>query len=170
MKKIEVSDEMYAKLVTLATEMTEQDPRGTRMPHLFQVRTDERVYDWSMNGDYACWIYDTECYDYHTKEDMYAIITEYCEGYDIPAPHIDDFDGYDMESWLEDKGFKQCSWSINHKYENAFFTAKGCQEHIKANKHNLANPLDYLNHAFRNPEMDLVTEFLCGLVGKEPHQ
>jgi len=38
MKTIEVSDEMYEKLVSIGTEMTTQDPRGTKMTHLFQVR------------------------------------------------------------------------------------------------------------------------------------
>lgn len=56
MKTIEVSDEIYAKLIELATEMTTQDPRGTRMPHMFQIRDWKRVYDWDLNGDTRVWI------------------------------------------------------------------------------------------------------------------
>jgi hypothetical protein len=45
MKTIEISDEMHAKLIELATEMTTQDPLGTRMPHMFQIRDWKKVYD-----------------------------------------------------------------------------------------------------------------------------
>ena len=51
MKTIEVSEEMHAKLIELATEMTSQDPRGTRMPHMFQIRDWKKVYDAELNGD-----------------------------------------------------------------------------------------------------------------------
>ena len=50
MKSIEISDEMHAKLIELATEMTTQDPRATKMPHLFQIRDWKRVYDWLSNS------------------------------------------------------------------------------------------------------------------------
>ena len=50
-KTIEISDEMYDKLIELANEMTTQDPRGTRMPHMFQIRDWKRVYDWELNGN-----------------------------------------------------------------------------------------------------------------------
>lgn len=56
MKTIEVSDEMYDSLIQLATEMVEQDKRGTRMPHLFQIRDWERVYDDNLNSDVRVFI------------------------------------------------------------------------------------------------------------------
>ena len=56
MKTIEVSDEVYAKLIELANEMTTQDPRGTRMPHMFQIRDWKKVYDESGNGDHPFWL------------------------------------------------------------------------------------------------------------------
>ena len=31
-------------------------------------------------------------------------------------------------------------------------------------------PIDFLNHCWRNPEMELVSEFLCGLVNKKIHK
>ena len=51
MKTIEVSDEMYDKLVELSKEMLSQDPRCTRMPHLFQVRETKRIYGVDGNFD-----------------------------------------------------------------------------------------------------------------------
>ena len=55
-KTIEVSDEMYDKLIELATEMTTQDPRGTRMPHMFQIRDWKKVYDAELNGDVSIFL------------------------------------------------------------------------------------------------------------------
>jgi hypothetical protein len=170
-KNIEVPQEMYDKLMALATEMTTQDMRITAMPHLFQVREEERVYDWGCNGDNHCFIYDGEyeC-DYEDENDLGDIIKSYCANRDIESPNLQKMDMDDMIEWLEDKGYDRCSWSIRHLYKNSFLTAKACQEHIESNKHHYTNPTDYLNHAFRNPEMELVSEFLCGLVGKKPHR
>ena len=70
MKTIEVSDEMYAKLIELATEITEQDPRGTRMPHMFQIRDWKKVYDWSLNGNTKVWIDRGYSIEVETFNDM----------------------------------------------------------------------------------------------------
>jgi hypothetical protein len=54
MATIEISDEMHAKLIELATEMTTQDMRGTRMPHMFQIRDYKQVVDWGFFISYLC--------------------------------------------------------------------------------------------------------------------
>ena len=54
MKTIQVSDEMHKKLMALAKEMTKQNPRATRMPHLFQIRTTEEVSAYDGCGE-ECW-------------------------------------------------------------------------------------------------------------------
>ena len=51
MKTIQVSDEMYESLMELSKEMTSQDPMGTRMPHLFQVRTTEECAAYNGCGE-----------------------------------------------------------------------------------------------------------------------
>ena len=57
-----------------------------------------------------------------------------------------------------------------NRNKNAFLTAKGCKDHIEKNSYHYNDPIDYLNCAWRNPEMELISKFLCGLVGKEPHK
>jgi len=47
---------------------------------------------------------------------------------------------------------------------------KACKEHIEQNHYHYNNPKDYLVHAFRNPEMETVLEFLCGITGGELHK
>jgi hypothetical protein len=70
MKTIEVSDEMYDNLVLLATEMVTQDPRCTAMPHLFQIQTEKKVYDWSCNGHTKVWIDVGDQIEIETYEDL----------------------------------------------------------------------------------------------------
>ena len=174
MKKIEVSDEMYDNLINLANEMTSQDPRGTKMPHLFQIRTKYKVYDWSLNGNERIWIDRNGDPD---EIESYEDLVYYLENLEIEIPENlknmweDRFDS-DLKDFLNDKcpDLEQCSYSWEYKYENAFLTAKGCKDHIEKNSYHYNDPIDYLNCAWRNPEMELISKFLCGLVGKEPHK
>lgn len=179
MKTIEVSDEMYNQLIALATEMTTQDPRCTRMPHMFQIQTRYKVYDWGLNGDTKCYINgETEI---ETCEELIDLLKDYDIEYpsDIEKMWEDNwwssddekFEGKDLNEFIGEvlPDLKECSYSWNYKYENTFFTAKACKEHIESNHYHYNDPKDYLNHAWRNPEMELVTKFLCGLVGKEMH-
>lgn len=172
MKTIEVSDETYAKLIELATEMTSQDPRGTRMPHMFQIRDWKRQYDWGLNGDTRCWV-DSDG-DYTVIETLEEF-KEYLEGQGIEEPeNIEEFweDHWELEDWISDNcnNLQQCSYSMEPVYINCFLTAKAAQEHLDSNYYHYHKDADvYLNHAWRNDEADLVSEFLCGLVDKKPH-
>jgi hypothetical protein len=171
MKTIEVSEEMYDKLIGLATEMTTQDPRGTKMPHMFQIRDWKKQYDWGLNGNTHIWVGD-----YGEEIETLDEFKEYLEnnGIDIPE-NIEDVwnEHWDMEDFLEEKNIvlKQCSYSLVPEYTNHFLTAKAGEEHLRLNDYHYHKDADvYLNHAWRNPEMEMVSEFLCGLVGKEPHK
>jgi hypothetical protein len=172
MKSIEISDEMYAKLIELATEMTTQDPRGTRMPHLFQIRDWKRVYDWNLNGNIKCWIDPSA--DFCVVETL-ADLKDYLENCDIlPPENIEELweDGYDIQDWIEEncEDLKECSYSMEPVYTNSFLTAKAAQAHLDTNDYHYHKDADvYLNHAWRNPEAELVTEFLCNLVNKKMH-
>jgi hypothetical protein len=62
------------------------------------------------------------------------------------------------------------SYSMEPFYTNCFLTAKAAQEHINKNYYHYHKNADvYLNHAWRNPEAELVSGFLCSLVDKELH-
>jgi hypothetical protein len=165
---IEVPDEMYEKLIELATEMTTQDPRGTRMPHMYQIQEKKKVYDWGLNGDVRIWV-NGDGYEIETFEEF----SEYLNDNVTKVPeNIKDLweDHWELESWIEkNTDLKPCSYSYEPVYHNHFLTAKGCKEHIQRNGYHYNDPVDYLNHAWRNPEMELVSEFLCSLVGKKMH-
>ena len=173
MKNIEVSEEMYNKLIELATEMTTQDPRATRMPHMFQIRDWKKVYDWGLNGDTRIWVGD-----YQEEIETLDDFKEYLESHGIEYDESqltelwnDDRD-FGLPDWIEEncQNLRECSYSMEPVYVNHFLTAKSAEEHLKSNYYHYHKDADvYLNHAWRNPEMDTISEFLCSLVGKKPH-
>jgi hypothetical protein len=171
-KTIEVSDEMYDNLIQLATEMATQNPRGTKMPHIFQIRDWEKVWDDNCNGDVHCYI-DTEDGELdiiHTYEDM----VEYLKYRDIDEPADlqemwDDAYHWDLDDWVDENlpELRKTSYSMSPIYKNSFLTAKAAEEHLEGNDYHYHKDADiYLNHAWRNPEAELVSEFLIGLIGK----
>jgi len=170
MKNIEVSDELYDSLYELAKEMTVQDPRGTRMPHIFQIRDWKRVYDSDLNGDKHIFI-DTNS-DYLEIESI-DDFKEYLFEHDINIPdNINEIweDYFELDNFVDEycPDLKKTTYSLEPFYVNSFFTAKSAQKHLDLNYYHYHKDADiYLNHAWRNSEMELVSEFLCSLVGKD---
>ena len=179
-KKIEVSDEMYDKLIELATEMTTQDMRGTRMPHMFQIRDWKKVYDWKCNGHEIIWIDPSESFEVETLDDL----IDYLSG----SGYFDEMEDYQEQSevaeitrlweeneigdWISEncEDLEECSYTMEPVYINSFLTAKAAEEHLRLNHYRYHKDAQiYLNHAWRNPEAELVSTFLCNLVGKDLH-
>ena len=174
MKTIEVSDKMYAKLIELATEMTTQDPRGTRMPHIFQIRDWEKVFDADLNGDTHIFLDRGYGIEIETVNQLVNYLEESEIEFDeskIREMWGDDFD-FELTDWIEENvdSLERHSYSLQPVYINSFLTAKAAQEYLNRNHyHHHKNADVYLNHAWRNSEAELVSEFLCNLVGKELH-
>jgi hypothetical protein len=170
MKIIEVNDETYSKLIELANEMINQDNRGTRMPHIFQIRDWKKVYDSDLNGDKHIFI-DTNN-DYNEIESIDEF-KEYLSNNDINIPdNINEiWDDYlELDDFVDEycPDLKKTSYSLEPFYVNSFFTAKSAQKHLDLNYYHYHKDADvYLNHAWRNSEMELVSGFLCSLVGKD---
>ena len=175
MKNIEVTDEMYSSLMELSKEMTTQDMRGTRMPHLFQVQETKKVPAYDGCGD-VFW-YNHECeQELRANKEIIEWLSE--DGNELSTSIIEKgvseakfeaMDIWTLHELLEKKGFSKFYDNDGYTYSNAFFTSKGCDEHIRTNKHNLHSPINFLNHAFRNAEMELVSKFLCELSGGKLH-
>lgn len=169
MKTIEVSDETYEFLINLSKELNSQNHRGTRMPYIFQIEQVEEIPTSDGCGD-EVWICDGHvCL--RTDEDIKQAVFEYKEWDLDNEDHqnlFDDLDSYDIEQILEEN-YSKHSITTQKRYTNAFFTEKACVEHIKANDYHYSSPRDYLNHAFRNPEIEGVMKFLCELTGGKLH-
>jgi len=175
---IEIDQDVYNQLVELAKEMTTQDMRGTRMPHMFQIRDWKKVYDAELNGDTVFWLDRGNGIEIETVESLIEYLTD-CE-VEFDADEIKEmwdswkdmmFDD-DLKDWLEENRIEleEYSYSLEPEYTNCFLTAKAAHEHLYSNYYHYHEKADvYLNHAWRNPEAELVSTFLCNLVGKEMH-
>lgn len=164
-KTIEVSDEMYSFLMELSKELNIQDHRGTAMPYFFQIQTQEEVAVPEGCG--------TECFfmDDHkieTDKEIQEAIYDYYGG-KFSKKQVREMDAWEQENTLKVIGFRKVYYDFKNKYENAFLTAKACKEHIRLNSYHYHKPVDYLTHAFRNPELEMVLKFVCELTGDKIH-
>ena len=162
MKTIEITDQMYDFLMELSKEINSQDHRCTRMPYFFQVQTTEAVSVGEGQGE-EIWHQDGSILE--TQEEIDEAVKELLDGTE-PMPE----DNYEKELTLEEAGWCKVNRDYTEVYQEAFFTAKACKEHIAINKHNYREPVDFLSGSFRNPELELVMKFLCELSGGELHK
>ena len=170
---IEIQDDMYAKLIELANEMSSQDPRCTRMPHMFQIRDWKKVYDFELNGNTRILVGDyqeeIETFD-GFKEHLESSEIEYDETMLDELWHNDR--DFGLPDWIEENcpGLRECSYSMEPVFINCFLTAKAAEEHLRLNHYHYHKDADvYLNHAWRNSEAELVSSFILSLIGKEMH-
>ena len=183
MKTIELTDEMYEALMELSKEMTTQNMRGTAMPHMFQIRTTEEVAAYDGQGE-EIWV-DEDGLELRDEEEMRTYISEHLYENEDNLPEDEDeaereakalvaeMDSYDLEDYLENvhsDNWRKVNVITEYRYQNTFFTAKACEEHIKSNSYHYKDPVSYLKHAWRNPEMELVSKFLCELSGGKIHK
>ena len=169
MKNIQVTDEMHEFLMNLSKELKEQDNRATAMPYFFQVRETKEVpahagcgeetfysseYEIELrtDADKVEWIKDNE-------EEFFGTV------YEEDVKNV----GAHTSKWVLDYmlmellDFKKYYINTNYTYSNIFFTSKACDEHIRINKHYLKQPLNHLNHAYKNKEMEMIFKFLLEL-------
>lgn len=166
MKTIQLSDEMHAALMEISKGLNNQSHRGTAMPYFFQVQTEHQIAVPEGNGNEA-WYMDEGTIE--TEKEIVDTIYDYKCG-KMTKKKIKELDSYDKEEILEEAGWRKVYYDYEKRLENAFFTEKACEHHIKINSHNLNKPHSYLSHAFRNPEMETVLTFLCELSGGKIHR
>ena len=58
---------------------------------------------------------------------------------------------------------KEYEFNYAFKEQNCFFTAKACDEHIAKNHYHYKEPCSFGNTFWRNPEMQLIANFLVEL-------
>lgn len=166
MKKIEVSEEMFDFLTNISKELNSQDHRGTAMPYFFQIQTKRQIAVPEGNGIEA-WFYDGAMIE--TDEEIEKAVNEYKE-WDKETSEFNELEDYEIEDILEKAGYRKVNYDYERVLENAFLTSKACDEHIKKNSHNLSSPVNYLSHAHRNPEMEMIQKFLVELTGGKLHK
>jgi len=159
MKTIEITDEMYDFLMELSKELNTQDNRATAKPYFFQIQTNEEVGVPEGCGEKA-WYYDGA--KIQTQEEIDQVVFDY---YDpkYTMDEIKKMDEWDKLDMIEKQGWRKVYFDYKHEYQNAFLTAKACKEHIRLNHYHYREPVDYLQHAFRNYELEMVLRFISGL-------
>lgn len=171
-KKIEVTDEIYEFLMNLSKEIKEQDNRATAMPYIFQVRETKEIPAHKGSGEEVFYSseYETELRTDKDKVEWIKEHEEYFIGtmFEEEAKDVGNHTNtWDLDSMLEELDFDEFYVDTDYVYSNAFFTSKACDEHIRINKHNLEQPVNYLSHAYRNVEMEMMYKFLSGLTNNE---
>lgn len=166
MKQINITDEMYNSLMELSKELNTQSHRSTAMPYFFQIQTTKKVAVPEGNGTIG-YAYDGSTIE--TEEEINQVIFEYKDE-KIPLKEIAKMNNYEQSEILNEAGWREVNFDYKEEYQNAFMTEKACKEHIRLNNYHYNKPIDYLQHAFRNPELELVLKFLCELSGGELHK
>ena len=165
MKTIQVTDDLYDKLMEMSKKLNTQSHRATAMPYFFQVMETKRIYGIDSNYDSNgyVWMKDS-CNTEPNREDMIERLMN--EGLVIPETITDD----ELDDFMEDAGYEKVYYRNQKVFSNAFFTEDACKNHIKGNRHHYKEPTDFLTHGFRNPELELVQQFLCELSGGGLHK
>lgn len=165
MKTIQVTDELYNKLMEMSKKMNTQSHRATAMPYFFQVMETKRIYgiDSDYDNDGFVWVKDGDEIE-PNREDMIESLLN--DGFVIPETLTDD----ELDEFMEDAGYVSVYYRNQEIYSNAFLTEDACKNHIKGNMHHYEQPSDFLSYAFRNPELELVQQFLCELSGGKLHK
>lgn len=166
MKTIQISEEMNDFLVNLSKELNTQSHRGTAMPYFFQIQTKKKIAVPEGNGIEA-WHMDGSLIE--SYEEIEEAVNEY-KDWDEHTTEFNHLQYDEVESILQEAGYSKVNYDYEEVLENAFFTSKACDEHIKKNSHNLSDPVNYLSHAFRNPEMEMIMKFLVELTGGQLHK
>jgi hypothetical protein len=162
MKTIYVEDATYDFLMELSKELNSQNNRATAVPYFFQIETDEEIAVPDGCGTHA-WYYDGSKIE--TDEEIVRQIFDYYDG-EKPIEDIKKLSESEKEEELKNMGWNECNYDYMKKYQNAFLTEKACRAHIAGNQHHYNKPIDYLSHAFRNPELEMVLVFIMGLTKK----
>lgn len=172
MKTIEISDEMYEKLERISNEMNTQDHRGTRAPYIFRilVPNSRPASEWCW--DFSVWIHDWEEAFRDENNDFLSEAEEYIKWYFSEEDYEDiDFSSeWDVEGFLEEN---EITRHESEKYEEQkwfFLTHESAKRHWESNKHHYPDEFnDYLDHCWRDPDMEAVQQFLFELTGGKLH-
>lgn len=157
-------------LKELKHELNTQSNRMTANPRIYQIRHEKFQPDVNSEGDYFEAVYEGESlgiFEY-TSEDVEELKSILRENTDDDIETLEEIGNISLEN-LENRNIRlRCvNGDFKHIYSNAFLTEKACREHIECNRHHYRNPVDYLNYAFRNPEMEKLLRILSKIEIKE---
>lgn len=142
------------RLVDLAKRLTTQDNRSTRLPIWFLLQD---IREEITDNDAEYFLYydsdDGECYRAKTAE---GILTELLDAREEES--LAEFEREDLLSKIEDE---MKSIKIEYETKRVFLTKKAADDHLKANYYHYSSKARiYVDHAWRDPEMELVHKLI----------
>lgn len=148
----------------LANEIKNQDPDGkkwgTRPPLMFLLQDVEERFDPVNGGDFKLYMSDDgEVYRGEAEEIFNDIIKD-SDSDDFSSEK--EFEKYKDEllSDIESESYGMINVYVT-KY--TFLTEKAAKRHLEQNKHHYSDKARiYVDHAWRNPEMELVHKIILG--------
>lgn len=143
-------------LQDLITRLDTQDNRGTAAPWLHMLRVKQRCFVPECGGGGGWWgpaeDWEISRVKASNADEALKILNERYPGTDFIE---DDIEQYDAIEW----------WEV----QNAFLTQEGLERHMKLNSHNIhGEHQDYLEHAFRNPELMEVLQAIRDVLKEAP--
>jgi len=156
------------------TELNTQDNRVTATPYYYQIRKPIRTYGFACtHSDYWVWMHEDgyEVTNENIQESVRQLLAEdisefeaFLKAHDIdPDKPISNGDAELLSEWLD---IEKVYYRDTYKLEGCFFTEKAVLRHIRENQHNLPAEIDtYLQHAYRNPELQRLFEAIGEVVG-----
>lgn len=134
-----IPQELYLKASSLAYEMFTQDPRATREPRYVTIREIDRVIGIDSK-------FDTDGYILSDPDDR----ERECEPDDIPEDYEEDIENFEEVYYREIE-----------KFSGAFLSVKTAEAHLRRNGyHYNGTATTYIDHAWRNPDMELIWELM----------
>lgn len=154
MKTIQVTNEQYDFLLSLAEELKKQDNRITANP-IFCVYQKKKVFTPEGCGEHSDW-FDDEGHIL-SEEDLLDIIGEY------RSDHEDS--SLDKEGILIEAGCRLLDYNIEDVVVEGqyYFSEKAAQNHIDRNHYHYSKPFTYVESAWRNDEWNTIREIILNL-------
>lgn len=154
MKTIEITDEMFEKLMTISNELKTQNHRCTRMPYMIQLSENKEVAAYIGCGEEI--LVDSHGLEIRSLKEGITHIKDY--GLDVN--YISDWS--DLKHQLEKHDFRIIEVTEEIELSNFFLTDKGLREYY-------GNDVNTFLTGVNNPELETVMTFLCELNGGKLH-
>lgn len=170
MKVSNLTEEDIKFLKELKHELNTQDNRITANPRFYQIQSEKFVGNVYKEGEYFEVLHDGESigifeYSRDGVEELKQHLREYYDEDEEKLKEIEEIETYNLDN--SELNLECIVGDYEHVYVNAFLTEKACKRHIEGNKHHYRNPVDYLQFAFRNPELERVLDILSKIEVEE---
>jgi hypothetical protein len=166
--KLNLTENELKAAQALAIRLKTQDNRCTALPICFLLQDveDRRAFD---EGEFVLFIADNDDREWRGEDEddiIRQILASRRE--DIEECEIDDYDKAvdDLSDEIKDEVRGNC-YEMNHEFvtKRIFLTEEAANNHLKANRHHYSDKARiYVDHFWRDPEMELVYKILTSFM------